>query len=359
MFKLPDGRVVIPRTEMTYPGISRDVLTNKDADPLRMSRSAADAQRSPVDHVMADMEDACPFPLKGEPVRKAIAQAFTTLDFGHKVVTWRPNNVRSGLFEADVDYMMKHAVDRFHGIVLPKSFAVGDVEYAANVVKFTERLYGWKHAVQLEALIETPSALEQVDGIAAVLERSGRGAGLIFGIADFASFLGIGNIIADQHIKFAYAKQRTVIAAKAHGLHAIDNVFLRLPRRTDSPEVLAQIDKDLRAKNTWSASFGMDGTWVVHPAQALISNECYTPTDDEVKAYKSQLERSLTSGGGAIADPDTGEMIDDATLRIALQCLSKAAQANKITWDEVRKMNSKITEITGYDILGLESIKHG
>ena len=90
MFRLPDGRTVIPRTELTYPGTNREVLTNKDADPLRMSRNAADPQRP----------------------------------------------------------------------------------------------------------------------------------GLIFGIADFSSFLGIGDIMPDQYIRFAYAKQVAVTAAKARGPHA-------------------------------------------------------------------------------------------------------------------------------------------
>ena len=351
MFKLPDGRTVIPRTELTYPGINREILSRADADPLRMSRNAADSEKAQVDHVMGDMEDACPFELKGEPVRKALAEAFSTIDFGGKVVTWRPNNIRSGYFEGDLSYMMKNAKDKFHGIVLPKTFGVADLEYVLSAVDFCEKLYRWETKVVLEILIETPMALQNVDRLAATLAESGRGAGLIFGIAYYASFLGVGNIMAEQHVRFAYAKQAMIAAAKAHGMHAIDNVFLRLPRRDDPPEVVEQIQQELVNKNLWSASFGMDGTWVIHPSQAARANECYTPSESDIKGYWDSLERSLLAGGGAIMDTDTGEMIDDAPLRIALQCLSKAVQAGRVPWADLNSMNQKITEVTGYDIL--------
>ena len=55
MFVLDEGtRFVIPRTEMTYPGHS-----------MKLHRNAADPVKSPVDHVMMDFEDACPYEFKG------------------------------------------------------------------------------------------------------------------------------------------------------------------------------------------------------------------------------------------------------------------------------------------------------
>ena len=48
MFVVDDGkRIVVPRTELTYPGHN-----------LRMHQNAAGAS---VDHVMADFEYACPY----------------------------------------------------------------------------------------------------------------------------------------------------------------------------------------------------------------------------------------------------------------------------------------------------------
>ena len=107
MFIMDNGtRIVVPRTELTYPSHN-----------LRMHENAA---KAPVDHVMADFEDACPYEFKGEPSRKTMVEALTTIDFGRKVVTIRPNNIRSKFFLGDMQAIMLGAPDRFHGVIVPK-----------------------------------------------------------------------------------------------------------------------------------------------------------------------------------------------------------------------------------------------
>ena len=77
MFVLDGGtRVVVPRTELTYPGHNMKLHTN-----------AASAEKTPVDHVMADLEDACPYEFKGDKSRATMVEALNTLDFGKKVIT--------------------------------------------------------------------------------------------------------------------------------------------------------------------------------------------------------------------------------------------------------------------------------
>ena len=89
MFVLDNGkRFVIPRTEMTYPGHN-----------MKLHQNAADPVKSPVDHVMADFEDACPYEFKGEKSRKVMVEALNTLDFGKKIVTVRPNNIHSTVLQ--------------------------------------------------------------------------------------------------------------------------------------------------------------------------------------------------------------------------------------------------------------------
>ena len=92
MFILDEGtRVVVPRTELTYPGHNMKLHTN-----------AASAEKTPVDHVMADLEDACPYEFKGDKSRATMVEALNTLDFGKKVITVRPNNIRSEFFRGDM-----------------------------------------------------------------------------------------------------------------------------------------------------------------------------------------------------------------------------------------------------------------
>jgi citrate lyase subunit beta/citryl-CoA lyase len=340
MYVLDNGtRFVIPRTEMTYPGHS-----------LKLHQNAADPVKAPVDHVMADFEDACPYEFKGEKSRKTLVEALTTLDFGKKVVTVRPNNIHSPFFKGDMEAIMLGAPNRFHGIMLPKTRGPEEIKQVSQLLDDLEKRGGWKYRVQIESLIETPHALVHAYAIATASDRM---CGLVFGIADFAANLGIREIVEDQHINFNYSKQAVVVAAKAAGLHAVDNVFIRIWRNTDTPERIEQLKRQLRAKNVASANLGMDGTWVIHPQQAEIANACFTPSAEQIEEARRVVALYHEKGGGSMADPKTGEMIDEATIKIALMDLAKGAQAGSVSDAELRDWSQKSKAITGYDILEL------
>ncbi|HZO83350.1 MAG TPA: CoA ester lyase [Candidatus Binataceae bacterium] len=340
MFILDNGnRFVIPRTEMTYPGHS-----------MKLHQTAADPIKAPVDHVMADFEDACPYEFKGPKSHKVMVEALNTLNFGRKVVTVRPNNIHSPFFKGDMEAIMLGAPNRFHGIILPKTRGPEEIREVSRMLDDLEKRSGWKYKVQIESLIETPHALIKAYDIATASDRM---CGLVFGIADFAANLGVREIVEGQNQNFHYAKQSMVVAAKAAGLHAIDNVYLRLWRKDDSPERIAELQRGLREKNIGAANLGMDGTWVIHPQQAEIANACYTPSADQVEEARRVVRLYHEKGGGSMADPKTGEMIDEATIKIALMDLAKGAQAGMVSERELKDWSEKSRAITGYDILEL------
>jgi citrate lyase beta subunit len=149
MYVLDKGtRFVIPRTEMTYPGHN-----------MKLHVTAADAVKAPVDHVMADFEDACPYEFKGEKSRKVMVEALNTLDFGKKVVTVRPNNIHSKFFKGDMEAIVLGAPNRFHGIMLPKTRGPEEIREVSKMLDDLEKRAGWKYRIQIESLIETPHAL--------------------------------------------------------------------------------------------------------------------------------------------------------------------------------------------------------
>jgi citrate lyase subunit beta/citryl-CoA lyase len=328
------NRFVIPRTELTYP-----------CHQLKMHQNAAGA---PVDHVMPDFEDACPYEFKGEPSRNTMVEALNTVDFGQKAIAIRPNNIRSKYFLGDMQAIMIGAPDRFHGIILPKTEHAEDIIYLAKLLDALELQGGWTTTVQVEALIETPLGVVNAYDIATASPRM---AGLIFGIADFAAAMGVRENVEDQNQNFHYAKQATVVAAKAAGLHAIDNAWLRLVRKDTTEEEAKVIYDGLRDKNVGAANLGMDGTWVIHPQQAEIANECYTPSADIVAKAKGAVEYYHEVGGGAVLNPETGEFDDEATIKAKLVDLAKAVQAGTLdsAWLSAQAARSK--EVTGYDIL--------
>src|SRR5208282_3085320 len=141
--------------------------------------------------------------------------------------------------------------------------------------------------------------------------------------------------------------------AKAAGLHAIDNVFIRIWKNTDPADRIEDLKKQLRAKNVGSANLGMDGTWVIHPQQAEIANSCFTLTAEQVEDARRVVKLYHGKGGGSIADPKSGEMIDEATIKIALMDLAKGAQAGTVSEKELKEWSEKSRAITGYDILEL------
>ncbi len=328
------GRFVIPRTELTYP-----------AHTLKLNEKAAQA---PVDHVMPDFEDACPYEFKGDPSRKTLVEALNTFDFGTKVIAIRPNNIRSKYFLGDMQAIMLGAADRFNGIILPKTETPEDIVHLSRLLDALEEQGGWTTRVQIEALIETPLAVVNAYKIATA---SSRMAGLIFGIADFSASMGVREMIENQNRNFHYAKQATVVAAKAAGLHAVDNAFLKLIRPDTSEADAAIIKRELREKNEGSRDLGMDGTWVIHPQQADIANEVFMPTDEQIEATKRSLEVYHRLGGGSIADPDTGEFYDEATTKGMLMQLAKAAQGGKVSHEYLAELAAKSKAVSGYDIL--------
>jgi citrate lyase beta subunit len=177
MYVLDNGtRFVIPRTEMTYPGHN-----------MKLHQTAADPVKAPVDHVMADFEDACPYEFKGPKSHKVMVEALNTLDFGRKVVTVRPNNIHSPFFKGDMEAVVLGAPNRFHGIMLPKTRGPEEIREVARLLDDLEQRSGWKYKIQIESLVETPQALVKAFEIATASDRM---CGLVFGIADFAAIDG-------------------------------------------------------------------------------------------------------------------------------------------------------------------------
>jgi citrate lyase subunit beta / citryl-CoA lyase len=318
--------ITVRRSELTLPGHKMNML--------------AKAASSAADEIMADCEDACPLSAKGPEVRGVIAEAFNTLDWGAKFVTFRPNNTQSPFFEGDIEYIVTHAVDKFHGVIIPKTFEPSQIERVDELLTKYEKQAGWTRKIQIEALIETAMAVENAYKIATASDRM---ASLVFGIADYAADIGIADAYENQNIRFLYAKQRVINAAKAAGLDAIDNVHLKVREMEALQEMTEQ-----------SAGYGFDGRWAIHPSHLEIINACYTPTDEQIEHAKKVVdlyEQADAQGLGAIQDPDNGEMIDEATIKIAFKQLLKGLKAGKVDETFMRRA-ARNAQHTGYNFLG-------
>src|SRR5689334_620076 len=88
--------------------------------PAHSMKMMAKAAASAADEVILDLEDSCAVSQK-EGARKTLAEALRTLDFGHKVRAFRPNNIRTKFFYRDLIDVVEAAGEFIDVVVIPKA----------------------------------------------------------------------------------------------------------------------------------------------------------------------------------------------------------------------------------------------
>jgi citrate lyase subunit beta/citryl-CoA lyase len=175
-------------------------------------------------------------------------------------------------------------------LVVPKVESREDVE---EVLRRTH--------LPLEVQIETARGLVHVEQIV----EAPRVEALIFGPGDFAASLGVPVLTIGAGAS-EYAMARIAVAAKAHGLQAIDG-----------PHAALDDEDALRASAGRALALGYDGKWAIHPSQLEPLHDVFTPGPDEV----ARAERILATDGAVRLD---GDMVDEATKKLAAGVLARA-----------------------------------
>ena len=294
-------KTLIRRSELTCPGHSLKMMT-------RAAQSAAD-------QVMFDLEDACAVSQK-EAARKTVIEALTTLDFGQKIRAFRPNAADTRFFYRDLIEVVEAAGAFLDCIVLPKVNGPEEIIFADRLLTQIELNMGLPVGrITLEALIETAEAVLHAEQIA---KASPRLSGLAFGLVDFAGDIGAKETGAEQFFYYNYAKAKTLTAARAAGITAVDGVTLAI-RDLEACRRDAQM----------AARMGFDGKWAVYPPQVEVINEAFSPTAEEIARARHILDAYASAdteqGIGALVIDD--EMIDAASLRVEEKRLAIARRA--------------------------------
>ena len=294
-------KFVVRRSELTCPGHS-----------LKMMAKAA---ATDADQVMFDLEDAVAVSQK-VAARHTVVAALSTLDFGGKLRTFRPNNVRTKYFYRDLIDVVEAAGAFLDGVVIPKVNGPEDVLFVDRLLAQIEENVGLPvGGIRIEALIESAEGVLHAEQIAKATPRMG---GLVFGMVDFAGDIGARELGAEQFFYYNYAKAKTITAARAAGITVVDGVTLAI--------------RDLEACRrdaTMAARMGFDGKWAIHPSQVPVINEAFTPTAEEIakarRIVEAYAQADAEQGRGAIVIGD--EMIDAAQLRVEWKTLAVARKA--------------------------------
>src|SRR5947209_4557829 len=130
------------------------------AVPATSERFLAKAAQSVADAVFIDLEDAVVAEAKVEARERAIA-AIDSLDWGQRLVCVRVNGLETAWGRDDVREMARSR--RLDRILLAKCDSAEQVQVAANILLANTLR---DRPLMLEALIESPRALVNVEAIA-------------------------------------------------------------------------------------------------------------------------------------------------------------------------------------------------
>jgi citrate lyase subunit beta / citryl-CoA lyase len=282
------------------------------AVPGSSARFLRKAQQLAVDEVTLDLEDSVA-PEAKAAARAAVASALLTGNWGRKVRAVRVNDASTGWAYRDVIETVEQAGAHLDTIVLPKAGSADHVRWLDLLLGQIERAAGYPEGrIGIEAQIEDAAGLAEVERIAAASPRL---EALAFGPADLAASLGMRTLeigvsppgyVGDA---FHYPRLRMLVAARAHGLQAIDGPLA----------AIGDLDA-LRRSAASAAALGFDGKWVVHPDQVDAVNAAFSPSQadyDQAELILAAHEYYTTVHRRGAARLG-GTMIDEASRKLAL-----------------------------------------
>lgn len=271
------------------------------------------AQGFSADQVFLDLEDAVAAVAK-PAARGTVVQALNHGDWTGKTRVVRINDADTQWAHEDVLQVVRGAGANLDCIMLPKVERVAHIHWLDVLLTQVEREAGLPvGGIGIEAQIEGPAGLSEIDAIAAATPRT---EALIFGPGDFMAAmkmpaLTIGAPGTSGFDPFDTVLMTIAMTARKYGLQAIDGPFALI--------------KDLdgyRASAERAAAYGYDGKWVLHPGQIDTANDVFAPSQDMYDKAEMIIDAydhySSAAGGGLGAVMLGEEMIDEASRKLAL-----------------------------------------
>jgi citrate lyase subunit beta/citryl-CoA lyase len=263
-----------------------------------------------ADELILDLEDAVAPAAKAD-ARALVAQVTAAEEWRAPQVSVRVNAPRTRWCHTDLAAVA--AMASVDAVVLPKVESAGDLAFVDRLLDGAEADAGGRaRPLRVQALIETAAGLSRVDEIAAASERVDA---LILGYADLAASLGRSKAGAVDLDAWRPAQDAVLVAARAHGLQAIDGPYLGVA-----------VDDAFTAAAERARDLGFDGKWAIHPSQVTALNSTFTPTEAELDRARAVIaalaDAERAEGAGAVALD--GEMLDEAIRVAALRTLARA-----------------------------------
>lgn len=265
--------------------------------------------------------------------RQTAADVFRTAAWPREVLRfYRPSGLDLPWTEEDLAQVLlwagPGAVD---GVVFPKSEHPEQLVWLDEILGSIEQALGVaERSIRVEILVESAWAVRQLDRLA--LAAGPRLSGIIFGIADYSSDVGLPDVRND-HPTADWVRQEIVNVAGALGVPAIDTMTFAYPVADPSltgeenrTRVLGRV-RTCYEDTLHARALGMSGKWAGHPLQVLavllgFATE-FDAADVEASLRIIQAYEAAVAGahGTTILD---GTMLDRANTRHAREVVRRA-----------------------------------
>jgi citrate lyase subunit beta/citryl-CoA lyase len=257
--------------------------------PGSNARALDRARSVGADGLIFDLEDAVS-PSAKEEARAAVIAELKKGGYGPRETILRVNGLDTPWGKDD---LRAAATSGAEAVLLPKVESAASVREAERVLVVA----GAPPTQALWCMIETPRGVLAVNEIAAASPRL---ACLVMGTSDLVKDLR-GRHTTPRH-EVIVALGMTVLAARAHGLAALDGVHLNLE------------DGDgLEASCRQGLEMGFDGKTLIHPKTVDVANRIFAPTPEEV-----ERARRIIDAHAAAASEKKGVVVVDGRLIEAL-----------------------------------------
>ena len=294
---LPD-RLPLPEAS-TRDRLRRSRLYVPGSEPKYLINAALHGS----DGVILDLEDSVHVSEK-DAARLLARNALRAVEFLGCERMVRINQIPLGL--EDLDEIVPESPDL---ILIPKVESPEQITEADRRIAEIKSNYGITRPIWLMPILESALGIENALGIA---KASPQMVALTIGLEDYTADLGV--VKSSTGTESLYARQRTVNAARAAGLQAIDSVFGDVG--------------DLEGLRSWalnSRALGFEGMGCVHPMQIAVIHEAFAPTAAELeKARKivAAYDEAQAKGIGVVSLGS--KMIDPPVVQRALKLIARA-----------------------------------
>lgn len=275
--------------------------------PGDSERKIAKARSSAADALILDLEDSV------VPEKRAAARELCLATL--QANSAKPTFVRINALETS-DALLDLATvirGRPYGIMLPKCSSARDIHVLDRYLSALETRDGIVSGTTkvLPIITETGASMF---GAATYRQTTPRLAGLLWGGEDLAADIG-ARANRDTHGRyepiFELARSFCLLAAAAARVAAVDAVYTDF-RNADG----------LRAEAAVAARSGFAAKAAIHPDQAAVINEVFTPSVDEV-AHARRVVELFEGGETTSVVALDGKMLDRPHLIMAKRILSR------------------------------------